>query len=568
MAYVQTNRYDIAMNTDDLFGSGTSNGAVLTSTKWTYWNSENTVEVTFSTSGATGSSYSGAITKIEVTEGSSQGMVLSFLPYYSVSWSTSYNYYYRSLSWAFNGNPAAIYLAGDDTISGSGEDDILKGYGGADSISGSLGDDALFGGSGADSLFGGAGNDSLSGDSGDDQLNGGAGDDRANGGTGDDTIRGGDGDDFLSGGLGDDTINGDAGDDSVSGGDDDDTLSGGDGNDMLDGEIGSDRLSGGAGDDDLVGGDGSDDLAGGDGNDTLLGDAGNDRLDGGAGRDKMSGGSGNDTYYVDNAKDVVTEASNAGLDLVRASVSYILSANIERLTLVGTGDLNGTGNTLANTILGTSGKNTIDGGGGADSLTGGGGDDTYIVDNSDDFVTESAGGGSDTVKASASFTLSANVEKLTLTGTGNINGTGNAIANSIVGNNGQNKLSGANGNDTLDGGLGKDALTGGSGADSFIFKTALGASNIDSVKDFVAADDTIKLENAIFTALTATGTLASAAFYGSDAGKAHDSSDRIIYETDTGKLFYDKDGTGSAVAVQFAVLDTKPGLTNADFVII
>ncbi|KQV39160.1 MULTISPECIES: calcium-binding protein [unclassified Rhizobium] len=487
-----------------------------------------------------------------------------------MSWSdyTGFNYYQNRLSWYYTANAASIWLYGDDSIGASSQADTLKGYGGNDVIRGYLGDDMLSGGSGSDSLDGGGGDDLLFGGTGDDLIVGAVGDDSGSGGDGDDGLRGGDGDDFLSGGLGDDTISGDAGSDNLSGDDGDDTVSGGDGNDLVDGGAGFDRLSGGAGDDDIFGGDGNDDISGGDGIDTIYGDAGNDRLNGGAGADRMEGGKGNDTYYVDNARDVLVEASNAGSDAVFSSVSYTLSANIEKLTLTGTGNLNGTGNALANTIVGTSGKNTLDGGAGADSLSGGAGDDTYIVDNSSDVVSEASAAGTDTVKASASFTLAANVEKLVLTGSGNINGTGNTLANTIDGNGGANRISGGDGGDALNGGLGNDTLTGGAGADKFHFNTTLGATNVDHITDFVVADDTIYLGNSVFAAISAAGTLAAAAFYASTSGTAHDASDRIIYETDTGKLFYDKDGTGSAAAVLFATLDTKPAITNADFIIV
>jgi len=570
MASIYTNNYETAVNTDDLFGAGEF-GPVGTGTNiWNYFNSENQVQVTLSGTGANTANYNGSVTSIVVTSGSSQGLTLSFSPGYSIGWSTfeGLNYYLRLLNGSYTANAAAIFLYGNDSIRGSNKDDILRGYGGNDNISGGIGDDTLSGGAGSDSVQGGDGNDFMSGGTGDDLLVGGAGDDSVNGGDGDDVIRGGDGDDFLIGSLGDDIMSGDAGYDSLSGGDGDDSLSGGDGNDLLDGEAGFDKISGGAGNDDITGGDGNDDISGGDGNDTLYGNAGNDKINGGAGVDRMAGGSGNDIYYANSSKDAIIEGSNAGSDLVYSSVSYVLSTNVERLTLTGTANLNGTGNVLANTIIGTSGKNTLDGGAGADALFGGAGDDTYIVDNSDDVVTEGAGAGTDTVKASVSFALSADVEKLLLTGSGNINGTGNTLANTVTGNSGANKLSGGSGADTINGGLGKDILTGGAGIDKFVFSATLGSANVDHITDFVAVDDTMQLDNAIFTALTTPGTLASAAFYGNDSGKAHDATDRIIYETDTGKLFYDKDGNGSAAAVQFAVLDTKPGLTNADFFIV
>ncbi len=184
---------------------------------------------------------------------------------------------------------------------------------------------------------------------------------------------------------------------------------------------------------------------------SITGNSAANVLDGATGADTMAGGAGDDTYYVDNAGDVVTENASEGTDTVHASVDYTLTANVENLVLEGAA-LNGTGNDLGNSITGNSGANVLDGGAGADTLIGGAGDDTYYVDNASDVVTENAGEGTDTVHASASYTLSSEVENLVLDGSSAINGTGNGLANSITGN---------AGNNTLDGGAGADTLVGG-----------------------------------------------------------------------------------------------------------
>lgn len=188
----------------------------------------------------------------------------------------------------------------------------------------------------------------------------------------------------------------------------------------------------------------------------LTGNQGNNILDGGTGADAMAGGLGSDTYVVDNISDIVSEGANAGTDLVQSSVTFALGANVENLILTGLGHNNGIGNALANVLTGSGGNNLLDGGVGADKMSGGLGNDTYVVDNIGDAVTEAAGAGMDTVQTAITFTLGSNVENLTLTGAGHINGTGNSLANFLSGNSGNNLLDGGSGADTMSGGLGGD----------------------------------------------------------------------------------------------------------------
>lgn len=184
--------------------------------------------------------------------------------------------------------------------------------------------------------------------------------------------------------------------------------------------------------------------------DTITGDAGNDVLDGGA------GGDGNDIYLIEDIGDTYVEALNNGIDLV---ISYLathtLAANVENLILAGTA-VTGIGNNLNNTITGNSAANTLNGSAGADTMTGGLGNDTYVVDNALDVVTESLNGGTDLIQSGVTYTLSANVENLSLTGVAIINGNGNVLNNTLTGNGVANTLNGGAGDDAMSGGLGND----------------------------------------------------------------------------------------------------------------
>jgi Ca2+-binding RTX toxin-like protein len=241
----------------------------------------------------------------------------------------------------------------------------------------------------------------------------------------------------------------------------------------------------------------------------LTGNSAANTLNGGTGSDTMIGGTGNDTYVVDNTGDVVMENANEGTDLVLSSVTYTLSANVENLTLTGTAAINGTGNTLNNVLTGNSAANTLNGGTGSDTMIGGAGNDTYIVDNTGDVVTENANEGTDLVQSSVTYTLSANVENLTLTGTAAINGTGNALDNVLIGNSAVNTLTGGAGNDTLDGGAGADKLIGGTGNDTYIVDNTgdVITENANEGTDLVKSSVTYTLATNVEN-LTLTGTAA------------------------------------------------------------
>lgn len=214
------------------------------------------------------------------------------------------------------------------------------------------------------------------------------------------------------------------------------------------------------------------------GNDKITGDGsanvlygfdGNDKIDGGAGADTMYGGPGNDTFYVDNPGDTVFEYAGEGKDTVYSSITYGIPTGVEALVLTGSDAIDAygggsadslTGNNAANelmgsdgddVLLGNGGNDILDGGLGNDSMSGGAGDDIYYVDSPADLVSEAAGQGTDLVYASFTYTLPANVENLTLTGSDSISATGNALDNVLTGNLANNVLTGGGGNDTFQG---------------------------------------------------------------------------------------------------------------------
>ncbi len=544
------------------------------------------------------------------------------------------------------GNDTLDGGAGNDTLEGGLGNDTYKvdssrdiiiesGEGGTDTVESSVSYTLI---KGAENLtLTGLGAINGTGNGFDNVITGNAANNRLIGGDGNDTLDGGAGNDTLDGGRGNDTYKVDSSRDIIIenslnfiGGTDsvessvsyilfnnnlenltltglgaingtgnrlDNFITGNAANNRLDGREGKDTLIGGAGNDFLDGGAGNDTLDGGLGNDRLYGGLGNDTLDGGAGNDTLEGGLGNDTYRIDSATDVIFEGSNRDTDTVESSVSYTLfNNNLENLTLTGLTAINGTGNSRDNVITGNAannlligglGNDTLDGGAGNDTLNGGFGNDTYTVDSLSDVIVEGLDGGTDTVESSVSYTLlSNNLENLTLTGLGAINGTGNSLDNFITGNAADNILNGGAGNDTIDAGEGNDILVGGAGNDillesdgndRFLFDSdvAFAAADfgIDTLNDLTTGIDKIVIDTTSFTALTSVAgngfSVASEfAVVGSDA--AAETSDAFItYNSTNGNLFYNQNGAaaGFGTGAQFATLLNSVALSATDFVI-
>ena len=516
----------------------------------------------------------------------------------------------------YNVNPVVITsTSAGDVVGGTLYPDELWGGSGNDLLDGRADFDYMYGGSGDDIYIAeengggvwedsGAGNDTIIsylstltlpanfenvvlGGTGNLNATGNTLDNYLKGNTGDNLLTGGDGNDTLDGGTaGDDTLVGGVGNDTYVVDTTTDTLTEltGEGTDTvqssasytLGSEVENLTLTGSA----AVNGTGNtlnNVITGNSGNNTLAGDAGDDTLDGQGGNDTMIGGAGDDVYVVDSSSDVVTEGASAGADTVQAAITYTLGSNVERLELTGAGNINGNGNTLANSVTGNSGNNNlfggdgndtligaggndfIVGGTGADSMVGGTGNDTYAIDNAGDTVSEAASEGTDTVITSLSYTAGDNVENVTLYASASINATGNALNNVLNGNSGVNILSG---------GAGNDILVGAGANDSFVFDTALSAAtNVDRITDFAAGDQII-LDNDVFAALGAAGAMSASLFYAGSGWTGSTSAAQgagIYHDTSSGSLYYDADGNGGVGGVKFAVLAGAPTLDSTAF---
>ncbi|NJO31408.1 MAG: hypothetical protein HC874_30515, partial [Richelia sp. SL_2_1] len=516
----------------------------------------------------------------------------------------------------------------DNVLDGGEGNDSLLGDEGNDYLDGGAGNNSLNGGEGNDSLLGGDGNDYLDGGTGNDTLIGGKGKDTyIIDSTGDiivddyssftyrlDNI-----DTVISsidyslaqlsyvenliltgnalvgiGNFGDNQITGNALNNTLEGGNNRDTLNGGAGNDILDGGYGHDTLDGGTGNDTLIGG--AD-------NDTYIVDSLDDVIL------EYSG----------------LETNGGGWDKVEATIDYSLAnlAHVEDLTLTGNAIV-GTGNSTNNRIIGNSlnnvlnggngndeitggeGNDTLDGGVGWDTLDGGKGDDTYIFGTNQgiDRINENPESGIDTVVSSMNYSLGSNLENLiligdALEGTGNYSNnqiTGNALDNKLYGSVGNDTLYGGAGNDTLDvvvlilmkmiclwggdgndtiyarhgndilmGGMGNDRLIGSYGADVFVFNNS--GEGIDEITDFLAIDDTIHVSATGFGGGLIAGNTISEdqILIGSGSVTALNASQRFIYNTSSGVLFFDADGNQTGFdAVQFATLSNQATISAND----
>ena len=374
-------------------------------------------------------------------------------------------------------------------------------------------------------------------------------------------------------------VSGTAGRDALTGNDGvNDIFAGGEGNDALYGYGGDDQLYGEGGNDTLYGGAGNDVLSGGADNDYLQGEAGNDTLSGGAGNDALYGGAGDDVFVfnlgdgqgviqADDADGMDTLSFGAGIALtglhLEKSGNYDLVIKIgsdgdqvklvnwyhpsyvnrrmDRFAFADGTELSWQELLHNRLVSGTAGRDALTGNDGVnDIFAGGEGNDALYGYGGDDQLYGE--GGNDTLYG----------------------GAGN---DALTGGADNDYLQGEAGNDTLSGGAGNDTLYGGAGDDVFFFADTLDAeTNVDRITDFASGQDKLHLSRSIFAALPESGALSNSLFAANGTGSALDDTDYILYNTTTGALLYDADGSGEGVAVQFATLSNKPEVKATDFV--
>ena len=418
------------------------------------------------------------------------------------------------------------------------------------------------------------------------------------------------------------TIAGDLNANEIIGTQGSDTIVGNAGNDLLDGALGDDTLSGGAGADMLVGGEGADTFRAGStelGGDMLDGGDGIDTLLFTSAVSLTSGFSATSVEVLDMAGQALNVGTTDAVDLSSFDVlrAGAINGDARANTIIGT--------TGADTINGGSGNDVLDGSAGNDSLAGGAGADQLSGGDGDDVFRAGAteltgdvvdgGVGVDTLLLTANTSVGAagvsfsgvevldmggrsltvqgatalDLSELDLANAGQILGdaAGNAIAgtrgnDSIDGGSGNDNLAGAAGDDVLRGGTGADVLRGGAGndtlygsrnargdgfADTYVFDEALDpASNVDAVIGIDAGGlDRLALDPALFQALTggASAGVDAGEFRASAGGNAADANDFILFDTATGNLFYDADGSGAGQKVLFARLSGITGTLDA-----
>jgi Ca2+-binding RTX toxin-like protein len=469
----------------------------------------------------------------------------------AVIWGTKNSETLDALDGVTNGNDIVLGLDGEDTIYGRGGDDLLKGGGGADHFYGGYGVDEVFYDDSPVGVYinlivpGAAYYGTAQGDTFSNIEN-------------------------LSGSAHDDTLFGNDEVNRISGREGADFLSGYRGNDTLDGGPGDDQLWGDRDADRLIGGDGIDEAAYGNSlehvevslmhNTAYFGDAAGDTFDS---IEDLQGSQFDDQLWGNDVPNMLW--GGQGDDTLKGygGADYLYGAEDDDHLLGMDGVDNLNGGVGDDTLDGGANDDILFGYVGSDTMIGGLGNDTYYVQDAGDSVVEYGGQGIDVVEARVSWTLTAGADIETLQ-TGHEVGT---AAIDLIGNSSGNVVRGNAGNNVIGGGDGNDELVGLGGQDQFLFNTALNAStNVDELSDFSVADDTILLDDAIFSSSLGLGNISAGELVIGSA--AQDANDRIIYNDMTGALLYDSDGNGAALAIQFAQLPSGLAPTYLDFLVI
>jgi Ca2+-binding RTX toxin-like protein len=427
-----------------------------------------------------------------------------------------------SVTLTTNVNVLVLTGSGSLTATGNAGNDSMVGNAGSDTLTAGGGTDTLVAGSGLATLTGGAGNDTFIVNNASDVV-------QSSSTTASDTVQSSanftlptnvnllvltgtsslsattnSGNDVVTGNAGSDTLTGTAGADTLIAGSGVDTLVGGTGNDSfivnntsdvvsvggthgadtvqastnytLSGNVTTLVLTGSANLSGTANSTGADSVVGNAGNDTLTAEGGRDTLIAGSGLATLVGGSGGTVFVVNSTSDVIQGVSSGVSNELVSSVNATLPTNVDTLELSGVGNLSGTGNSDAsNVLIANSGNDTLVAGSAATTLEGGVGQDTFVVNSTGDSI-EAAASATNTVLSSISYTLPSYITTLELTGSANLTGTGNTLADSIVGNAGHDTLTAGVGNDTLVAGTGLATLVGGVGNDTFV---------IDSTSDVI-----------------------------------------------------------------------------------
>jgi Ca2+-binding RTX toxin-like protein len=519
----------------------------------------------------------------------------------------------------------------NDSLVGGAMGDNLSGDDGNDFLDGGDGDDALYGEGGNDTLLGGAGDDfmvlgtSFGGSStGNDSFNGGLGFDHLVLAAGSGAVV-----DLASGTavtaegtstlVSVESINGTDFADQMRGDGADNRLVGANGNDTIEGRAGDDLLNGGIGTDILIGGLGNDILYGEDGDpelepeidyfvfDVAAGAANADsvedfisaldriHLDGTAMANLGASGdfsAGDARFFAaagatggHDADDRVVYNTSTGelyydADGNGAAAAQLI-ATLQGAPALATTDIsviNGSAPS-GNVINGTSGNDTLSGTAANDTINGLAGNDVILAGSTGGSDVIDGGADRDSIEFKERATSAVVVDYGSGTITGGSSGSisftsiervvGSNFNDSLTGNTAAQNLTGQGGADTLAGAGGADTLWGGGGNDAFIFRD-MGTANADRVSDFISGQDKLQLDDAAFTAIGAMGNFAAgdARFWASGTGAAHDLNDRVMYNTSTGQLYYDADGTGSGAAQHITTLTNITTIAATDIAVI